>query len=261
MVLRKKDETHCSVGYYRHPFSAMGRVRVNAKMIGGNKEELKKPTAAGIVKTLTSDELSMMRDMHSTSVLLSSSEANEVEARTFTNDEILNALDGLSEKKKGMGRLMIYLAFVFVFYMVLILQKAPEDVFEVQDVVQESINGLEWSHGNTWQVRIGSTRCPRAHELVAFSCSSLSPPTHPHVTLPTCTLADAPFAVCIPLRLFGQSSTNVGTGDPLRPLRISPPPFPFTLPRTRSRNWTTWAGSRRPTLSTTSGRLRSRLPS
>jgi hypothetical protein len=202
-------------------------------MIHGNKEELKKPTAAGIVKTLTSDELSMMRDMHARTGRKSLVGANEVEARTFTNDEILDALDGLSDKKAGMGRLMLYIVFVAVFYMVLILQKAPEDVFEVQDVVQESINGLEWSHGNSWQVRIGSTRFPRAHERLSFSCSSLSPPTHTHMLL---FRPFAVFVVCTPPPP-GQSSTKAGTGDPLRPHSyltpsLSPPPYPASAPGT-----------------------------
>lgn len=66
--------------------------------------------------------------------------------------QILESLNDLGLKKTGVDTLMIYLGFVAVFYCVLVLQKSPTKSFDVQNIIRESIDGLEWSHGNTWRV-------------------------------------------------------------------------------------------------------------
>ena len=67
-------------------------------------------------------------------------------------EEIVQALDVLGKKRAGLRTLTVYLFFVVIFYVVLLWQKDPESVFEVSDVIKTSIDGLEWSHGNTWDV-------------------------------------------------------------------------------------------------------------
>ena len=72
----------------------------------------------------------------------------------FSAWEIVDALDEIGTKRIGLGIIVVYLSFVAIFYTVLILQKSPSDTFAVQDIIRESIDGLEWSHDNTWQVRV-----------------------------------------------------------------------------------------------------------
>ena len=50
-------------------------------------------------------------------------------------------------KEKGLIAFLLYMLFVAVFYLMLIEQKDNELIFEAQDIMRESITGLEWSHG------------------------------------------------------------------------------------------------------------------
>jgi hypothetical protein len=38
-----------------------------------------------------------------------------------------------------------------VFYLILFLQKDPSELFEVQDIIKASVDGLEWSHENSYK--------------------------------------------------------------------------------------------------------------
>eukprot|EP00947_MAST-08B_sp_MAST-8B-sp1_P002978 g2978.t1 len=66
--------------------------------------------------------------------------------------ELIEMLDEVNKSKQGLCTLVVYLSFVFLLYFILYLQKNPTEVFEVQDVIKTSIDGLEWSHGNVWTV-------------------------------------------------------------------------------------------------------------